>query len=269
MSEGLTFETILRHGNPVISRLKVPTVLLGIRRATRPVTMRTGQLSNCPSDRRPAWTPTILEPARRIAPGPNRLLVQLGQDFANDLRHLVSREWLPPFGFRHFFGEGLDRMGAPDQHVSQCLANRFGVIHAAQRAGNVMVWRLGKGVHDAHRFISPTRGRNGGSSIGISLNVPFGRSLVIASFTGVKRPRRRFSDRVTAATSRQVGCVVTVVMSPFWNGHHEASVGTSDDLHLTTPPTTPLSARHSQPTGSVASHSRDHAWSATFRNECA
>ena len=141
MSEGLTFETILRHGNPVISRLKVPTVLLGIRRATRPVTMRTGQLSNCPSDRRPAWTPTILEPARRIAPGPNRLLVQLGQDFANDLRHLVSREWLPPFGFRHFFGEGLDRMGAPDQHVSQRLAARFGVIHAAQRAGNVMVWR--------------------------------------------------------------------------------------------------------------------------------
>ena len=62
--------TIPKHGAvPVISRLKVPTVPLGIRRATSSVTMRTRQLLNCPTGRGPASTPTILEPARRIAPG--------------------------------------------------------------------------------------------------------------------------------------------------------------------------------------------------------
>src|ERR1035437_6728875 len=123
----------------------------------------------------------------------------------------------------------------PNQHVSQRLSARFGVIDVFERAGNVMVGRLGEGVHDVHRFFSPTRGRDGGGAIGILLKIPFGKSLAIASFTGMQQPSRRFSDHVNAVTDRSVDCVVTVVMPHLWNRYHQAPVGISDDLHVVTP----------------------------------
>jgi hypothetical protein len=67
------------------------------------------------------------------------------------------------------------------------------------------------------------------------LKIPFGKSIAIASFTGMQQPSRRFSNHVNAVTGRNVDCVVTVVMSPLWNGYHQAPVGISDDLHVVTP----------------------------------
>src|SRR5664280_2863885 len=165
----------------------------------------------------------------------DRLLVQLGQDFANDLGHLVGWEWFAPFGFRHSFGEGLDRVGPTNQHVAQRLPARIGVDDVFERAGNVMVGRLGEGVHDVHRFFSPTRGRDGGGAIGILLKIPLGKSFAITSFTGMQQPSRRFSDHVNAVAGRSVDCVVTVVLSPLWNRYHQAPVGISDDPHVVTP----------------------------------
>jgi hypothetical protein len=83
-----------------------------------------------------------------------------------------------------------------------------------------MVGRLGEGVHDVHRFFSPTRGRDCGGAIGILLKIPFGKSFAIASFTGMQQTSRRFSDHVNAVTGRSVDCVVTVVMPPLWNRYH-------------------------------------------------
>jgi hypothetical protein len=67
------------------------------------------------------------------------------------------------------------------------------------------------------------------------LKIPFGKSLAIASFTGMQQPSRRFSDHVSAVIGRIVGGVVTVVMSPLRNGYHQTPVGISDNLHVVTP----------------------------------
>ena len=147
----------------------------------------------------------------------------------------MGREWFAPFGFRHFFGEGLDRVSPPNQHVSQRLAARFGVVDVFERTGDVMVGRLGQGVYYVHRFFSPTRRRDRGGAIGILLKIPFGKSLAISSFTGMQQPSRRFSDHVNTVTGRSVDCVVTVVMSHLWNWYHQAPIGVTDDFHVVTP----------------------------------
>jgi len=72
-----------------------------------------------------AWPSTARTRVRCIA-GPKDLLVEFGENFPDNLGHLVRWKSLAAFGLGNFFRECLDGMDAAHQNVTQGFTARLG-----------------------------------------------------------------------------------------------------------------------------------------------
>jgi len=122
---------------------------------------------------------------------------------------------------------------SPQSAVSQRSAARFGVVDVfeAHRQRHGRATR--EGVHDVHRSSRHSRSRRRARDRDF-VEDPIGKSLAIASFTGMQQPSRLFSDHVNAVTVR-ASTVSSCRDVALWNRYHQAPVGISDDLHVVTP----------------------------------
>ena len=63
--------------------------------------------------------------------------IDLGEDLADDLRHLVRRQYVTAFVVGHFGREVLDGMDTPDEDVAQRLGAGVGIVQLLDRVGDV------------------------------------------------------------------------------------------------------------------------------------